>query len=164
MIQGIQVVTTLGVYALEIPLSCSLPDVGVEYNISSIVDILDGVIDIKNLLFGIDKEVIIIPTRKCYSVEPFPRGGTETLDMTQMDIPTIHPMKVREIYNVYIVSESAQVDRSMDKELIYNEGDNPHKSDSLNVTSKYISLILSSIAIIGISTILFWMKRRGHKI
>ena len=156
MIQSIGPETIMGVYSIEIPLACKDPSIGIEYNLSSIQDILPEIREVKNILFGEDKEVIVIPTRKCYTGDPFQNENSDNVDRTHMEMPVIRPIKIKEVNAVYALNEAGGRD-NVSNEYINEYGD-VEKSNSILTYNP--TLFLSMLIISVVSLVIYLVVKR----
>ncbi|GEM_PF-6514782 len=159
IIQAMGPETYFGVYSIEIPVACVDPTFNVEYNLSSITDILGSIREIKNALFGYEKEVIIIPTKKCYNGNPFTGPGSEDIENRAKDIELYKPILVKVINYGYVVDTPVETKDST-KDLM----DQKPKADIDMSQIKWgLELFLASIiGITGLIIILIYIfKSKG---
>ncbi len=167
VIQHITVEFWMGVYSMEIPLACTYPELGINYSYSSIEEVFDGVIEAKNLIFGKDRVVIIIPSKKCYVGDPFQSDSSSAGgEDISIELP-IDPVKVKslvatidaDVYNGASSSNdpvSKVVDRnelSTDSSGLDNESQKPAIYDT------YSFLLLSIMALISVLSLTAIVKR-----
>ena len=158
MIQGIGVETTLGVYSIEIPLTCIDPRLGIEYNLSSIQDILPQIREVKNILFGVDKEVIVVPTKKCYTGDPFQNENSDDMENPPIEVPVIRPIKIMEVNAVYAINEAGGRDPIYNEYIDENKDMDKQNPISIDNPILYLSIITFSV----ISLAIYLLMKRLH--
>jgi len=150
MIQSIGPETYFGVYSMEIPLSCNDPSIGIKYNISSIQDILDRIRQVKNILFGIDKEVIIIPTKECYTGNPFTKSDSKNIDNSSKEISMLKPIMVKEINMTYTYKEYTKTMKSTEHYGDKNDLQDTHYPSVKENQGLYLGIIILILLILAI--------------